>query len=212
LAPARAVGVRVRARCFPGAVSGPFPHRGHPCRERPQPDASSSGHSPSSRGMIRSSVNRAGRAALGGRLPVGRRAHVPSTTGAAVDELAQDVGVTSVARRLFEEVHQDPAQVDRSLVPDISARLVEARGRRHDGVGAGPGGAVVLDGSGEVSSGCTVSSGRSTGSPAKRCRIHNASARDRCFISQSRVVPLPTRGCLAAASSTPVTFRTIESR
>ena len=61
LARARAVGVRVRAQRVGGAVSGPSPLGGHPCRKRRQPDASSSGPSPSSRGMIRSSwTGRAG--------------------------------------------------------------------------------------------------------------------------------------------------------
>ena len=45
-----------------------------------------------------------------------------------------------------------------------------------------------------------------------RRTIQSVSARARCLISQSSVVPLPTSGRRAAASSTPLTFRTIESR
>ena len=49
-----------------------------------------------------------------------------SAPGLAVDELAQDVGVTGVAGGLLQEVDDDPAQVDAALVIGLTI-VVERR-------------------------------------------------------------------------------------
>ncbi len=74
----------------------------------------------------------------------GVRRHVPPRsqaelpTGLAIDQFTQDVGVPGVSRRFLEQVHQDPAEVRRRPVADVSTQVVEAPMVPHDGIDAPP--------------------------------------------------------------------------
>ena len=121
--------------------------------------------------------------------------------------------MSGVSSRLLEQVHQHPAEVDRWLVCEQTARLVQARRRRDDRVDASPRLAIERSiAASTVSCCCAVSCGWSMSSPAKRRVTHRSSAPAMCFINQSNVVPLSTSGRRAAASPTPLTFRTSDSR
>jgi hypothetical protein len=45
--------------------------------------------------------------------------------GGPVDQLAEDVGVPGMTGGLLQQVHQDPAEVDRSLVTGLPAGPIE---------------------------------------------------------------------------------------
>lgn len=119
--------------------------------------------------------------------------------------------MTGVASRLFEEMHEDPPQIDRRPIPVTPVQLFETRCRADDRIDLFPHRAASTA-EPIVSSGPTVSSGTAMSSPENRYATQSISARVRCLTNQTSVVPLSTSGQCATASLTPSTFRTNESR
>ena len=72
----------------------------------------------------------------------------PLATDLAVEQFAQDVGVARMAGRLFEEVHEYPAEVHRGLIRVTRGQLVEAGSESHDVVDPSPGALIDVDGRG----------------------------------------------------------------